>query len=54
VEDSEPDVETSEAELSEDEEQLVVSEWPDPNKPTAIASLETREADDDEDVSANG
>jgi segregation and condensation protein B len=54
VEDSEPDVEASEAEMSEDEEQLVVSEWPDPNKPTAIASLKTREADDDEDVSANG
>jgi segregation and condensation protein B len=54
AEDSAPHVETSEAELSEDEEQLVVSEWPDPNKPSAIASLETREADDDEDVSANG
>jgi segregation and condensation protein B len=41
-------------ESSDDEEQLVVSEWPDPNKPTAITSLETREADDDKDASANG
>ena len=53
-EESESDAEGPEASVSEDEEQLVVSEWPDPNKPTAIASLETREADDDEDVSANG
>ena len=48
------DVEASETEVSENEEQLVVSEWPDPNKPTAIASLETRGADDDKDASANG
>ena len=41
-------------ESPDDEEQLVVSEWPDPNKPTAITSLETREADDDKDASANG
>jgi segregation and condensation protein B len=38
----------------DDDEQLVVSEWPDPNKPAAVASLETREADDDKDASANG
>jgi segregation and condensation protein B len=44
----------SAVEAPEDEEQLVVSEWPDPNKPTAVASLETREADDDKDASANG
>ncbi|HSM30008.1 MAG TPA: SMC-Scp complex subunit ScpB [Woeseiaceae bacterium] len=41
-------------ESADDDEQLVVSEWPDPNKPTAITSLETREADDDKDASANG
>lgn len=41
-------------EAADEEEQLVVSEWPDPNKPTAVTSLETREADDDKDASANG
>jgi segregation and condensation protein B len=54
VEASEAEAEASEAEVPEEEEQLVVSEWPDPNKPTAIASLETHEADDDKDASANG
>ena len=53
-----PEVGLEEPEAAEespdDEEQLVVSEWPDPNKPTAITSLETREADDDKDASANG
>jgi len=49
-----PEAEGSDTEAPEDEEQLVVSEWPDPNKPTAIGSLETREADDDKDASANG
>lgn len=34
------------------EEQLVVSEWPDPNESTAIATIETRESDDDKDASA--
>lgn len=46
--------EAGEEESQDDEEQLVVSEWPDPNKSTAITSLETREADDDKDASANG
>ena len=58
VDDSEPEVGADDSESGiespDDEEQLVVSEWPDPNKPTAIASLETREADDDKDASANG
>jgi len=58
VDDSEPEVGADDSESAiespDDEEQLVVSEWPDPNKPTAIASLETREADDDKDASANG
>lgn len=40
--------------IADVEEQLVVSEWPDPNKPTVIASLDTAEADDDKDASANG
>jgi segregation and condensation protein B len=34
------------------EEELVVSEWPDPSKPAVVASLETE--DDDKDASANG
>ena len=34
------------------EEQLVVSEWPDPGKPTVVASLEKDE--EDQDASANG
>lgn len=41
-------------EIADVEEQLVVSEWPDPSKPTVIASLETGDADDDEDASASG
>ncbi len=42
-------------EIADVEEQLVVSEWPDPNKPAVIASLDTVEAeDDDKDASANG
>lgn len=41
-------------EIADVEEQLVVSEWPDPNKPTVIASLDAGEADDDEDASASG
>ena len=53
-----PEVGVEESETGEespgDEDQLVVSEWPDPNKPTAITSLDTREADDDKDASANG
>ena len=41
-------------EIADVEEQLVVSEWPDPNKPTVIASLEPGEGDDDKDASASG
>lgn len=36
------------------EEQLVVSEWPDPSKPAVFASLDTGDNDDDKDASANG
>ena len=54
---------TDEAEAAEDEplpeiadveEQLVVSEWPDPNKPAVFSSLDPGDDDDDKDVSANG
>ena len=40
--------------IADVEEQLVVSEWPDPSKPAVIASLDTGESDDDKDASANG
>lgn len=40
--------------IADVEEQLVVSEWPDPNKPTVIASLDPGEGEDDKDASANG
>ena len=40
--------------IADVEEQLVVSEWPDPNKPAVIASLDSGESDDDKDASANG
>ena len=42
------------AEIADVEEQLVVSEWPDPNKPVVVASLDTGDNDDDKDASANG
>ena len=41
-------------EIADVEEQLVVSEWPDPNKPVVVASLDTGDNDDDKDASANG
>jgi segregation and condensation protein B len=42
-------------EIADVEEQLVVSEWPDPNKPIVVASLDRGEPDDDDkDASANG
>jgi hypothetical protein len=42
-------------EIADIEEQLVVSEWPDPNKPIVVASLDRGEPDDDDkDASANG
>ena len=41
-------------EIADVEEQLVVSEWPDPSEPSVIASLDSGEADDDKDASANG
>ncbi len=52
--DPDTDPEESLAEIADVEEQLVVSEWPDPNKPTVIASLEPGEGDDDKDASASG
>jgi segregation and condensation protein B len=41
-------------EIADVEEQLVVSEWPDPNKPAVFASLDEGDPDDDKDASANG
>ena len=42
-------------EIADVEEQLVVSEWPDPNKPIVVASLHKDDTDDDDkDASANG
>ncbi len=41
-------------EIADVEEQLVVSEWPDPNKPAVFASLDTGDKVDDKDASANG
>ena len=42
-------------EIADVEEQLVVSEWPDPSKPVVIASLDRGNPDDDdEDASASG
>ena len=41
-------------EIADVEEQLVVSEWPDPNKPAVFASLDKGDPDDDKDASANG
>lgn len=49
-----PDEEEPLPEIADVEEQLVVSEWPDPSEPSVIASLESDEADDDKDASANG
>jgi segregation and condensation protein B len=49
-----PDEEEPLPEIADVEEQLVVSEWPDPSEPSVIASLESGEADDDKDASANG
>jgi segregation and condensation protein B len=40
--------------IADVEEQLVVSEWPDPSKPAVIASLDSGDIDDDEDASASG
>ncbi len=40
-------------EIEDVEEQLVVSEWPDPGKPPIVASQETEE-DEDQDASASG
>ena len=40
-------------EIEDVEEQLVVSEWPDPGKPSIVASQETEE-DEDKDASASG
>jgi segregation and condensation protein B len=41
-------------EIADVEEQLVVSEWPDPSKPAVFASLDSGDNDDDKDASANG
>ena len=40
-------------EIADVEEQLVVSEWPDPSKPAVFASLDSGD-DDDKDASASG
>ena len=50
-ENSEPDVPLPE--IADVEEKLQVSEWPDPNNPTNVASLDSSDSDDDKDVSAN-
>ena len=50
--DEEGEAEAPLPEFPDIEEQLVVSEWPDPNESTAIATIETRESDDDKDASA--
>ena len=42
------------AEASSSDDELVVSQWPDPNDARAIATLKTSEDDDDRDVSAGG
>ena len=54
--DAEEVVEPEEAlpENADVEEQLVVSEWPDPNKPVVVASPGTGHNGDDKDASANG
>lgn len=36
------------------EEELLVSEWPDPVESTGVATLETHDGNDDKDASANG
>ena len=51
---AEDEGEEPQPDIADVEEQLVVSEWPDPNKPTVIASLEPGESDDDKDASASG
>jgi hypothetical protein len=55
--DAPPDVPVLYPELeAEDDgdEELLVSEWPDPVESTGIATLEMRDGDDDKDASANG
>jgi segregation and condensation protein B len=41
-------------EMTDGEEQLLVSEWPDPTKPTVVAAVGSGDTDDDKDASANG
>lgn len=41
-------------EPAEFDEELIVSEWPDPADARSVASLEMRDEDDDKDASANG
>ena len=55
--DAPPDVPVLYPELeAEDagEEELLVSEWPDPVESTGVATLETHDGNDDKDASANG
>ena len=51
--DAPPEEAAASAEAPGDDE-LVVSEWPDPADARAIATLETRDGDDDRDASAGG
>ena len=44
-----PDIEPEDA-----EDELIVSEWPDPGETAAVATLETSDGDDDKDASAGG
>ena len=57
VEDSDPEATEGDGPLpaaqSENEEELVVSEWPKPLAPTSVASIEGGEKTDDKDASAN-
>jgi segregation and condensation protein B len=45
-----PEIEAEDA----GEEELLVSEWPDPVESTSVATLETHDGSDDKDASANG
>jgi segregation and condensation protein B len=41
-------------EIADVEEQLVVSEWPDPSEPVVVASLDAGQNDEEKDASASG
>ena len=48
------DEEEAAPEIADVEEQVGVSEWPDPNKHAVFVSLDKGDPDDDKDASANG